>query len=114
MVLPQETKDELIDRVYQVGQAAQQKPDPDKVLRMTAFALSYLKRHDWVTFKALLNAQHASTASQAHWGAFVEVLKPHVENIEAQLPNDGKRREALLYLLGWLHRVSRFFTRGRS
>lgn len=114
MVLPQEAKKELIDRVYQVGQAAQQKPDPDKVLRMTSFALSYLKRHDWVAFKSLLDAQHASTASQAHWGAFVEVLRPHVKIIEAQFPNDGKRYKALLYLLGWLHRVSRFFTRGRS
>jgi len=112
MALPQEAKDALIQRVYQVGQAAQKKPAPDKVLRMTSFALSYLKRHDWIAFKALLDAQHASTASQAHWGAFVEVLKPHVEIVEAQFSNDGTRREAVLYLLGWLHRVSRFFTRG--
>ena len=96
--------DALVGRVRQQAHSAE---EARKVLDMTNFALVYLQRHTPEALRALLDVPHATTTVQGYWEDFVAHLRPTLERVEAAYAEPGARREALLYLLGWLHRVRR-------
>ena len=94
----------LVERVRQQAHSGE---EARKVLDMTHFALVYLQRHTPDTLHALLNVPHATTTVQGYWQDFAAYLRPTLDWVQATYPEPGSYREALLYLLGWLHRVRR-------
>jgi hypothetical protein len=96
--------DALVERVRQ------QAPSPEearKVLDMTNFALAYLRRHTPDALRILLDIPHATTTVQNYWQDLGAHLRPTLARLEAAYPEPAARWEALLYFLGWLHRVRR-------
>jgi len=90
----------LVDRVK-----SRSGGDSQKVLNMSSLALSYLLRgHSLSQFEELLQAGHASKVSQTHWQAFVTELRPVLIQLRKRVPNE-EHCQAMLYLLGWLHRL---------
>jgi hypothetical protein len=57
--------------------------------------------------RALLNVPHATTTVQGYWHDFAAHLRPTLDWMNATYPEPEGYQEALLYLLGWLHRVRR-------
>src|SRR5215831_1686220 len=94
----------LVERVRQQAHSGE---EARKVLDMTHFALVYLQRHTPDALRTLLNVPHATTTVQGYWQDFVAHLRPTLDWVKATYPEPEGYREALLYLLGWLHRVRR-------
>jgi hypothetical protein len=94
----------LVERVRQQAHTGE---EARKVLDMTHFALVYLQRHTPDALRALLNVPHATTTVQGYWQDFAAYLRPTLDWVQATYPDPESYREALLYLLGWLHRVRR-------
>jgi hypothetical protein len=96
--------DILVGRVHQEARSAE---ETRKILDMTNCALAYLQRRTPEALRALLDVPHATTTVQSYWQNFADYLRPTLDRLEADYPEPEVRREALLYLLGWLHRVRR-------
>lgn len=96
--------DALVERVRQQAPSAE---EARKVLDMTNFALAYLRRHTPDALRILLDISHATTTVQNYWQDFGAHLRPTLARLEATYPEPAARWEALLYFLGWLHRVRR-------
>jgi len=86
----------------------------ERVINMSSLALSYLLRgHSLSEFKELLQADHASDVSQKHWQPFVSQLQPFLTKLKKDVPEE-QHRQAVLYLLGWLHRLRPRHRRGST
>jgi hypothetical protein len=96
--------DALVDRVRQQVHSSE---EARKILDMTSFALTYLQCHTPDALRALLDVPHATTTVQDYWQDFADYLRPTLEHLEGAYPEPEVRQEALLYFLGWLHRVRR-------
>jgi hypothetical protein len=96
--------DALVERVRQQTRSVE---EARKVLDMTNFALAYLRRHTPDALRILLDIPHATTTVQNYWQNFGTHLRPTLDRLEATYTEPAMRQEALLYLLGWLHRVRR-------
>jgi hypothetical protein len=94
----------LVERVRQQAHSGE---EARKVLDMTHFALVYLQRHTLDALRALLHVPHATTTVQGYWQDFAAHLRPTLDRVDAAYPELEAHREAVLYLLGWLHRVRR-------
>jgi hypothetical protein len=94
----------LVERVRQQAHSGE---EARKVLDMAHFALGYLQRHTPDALRALLHVPHATTTVQDYWQDFATYLRPTLDWVQATYPEPESYREALLYLLGWLHRVRR-------
>jgi hypothetical protein len=95
--------DALVERVRQQADSAE---EARKVLDMTNFALNYLRRCTPDALRALLEVPHATTTVQKYWWNFGAHLRPTLDRLNNVYPEPAERWEALLYVLGWLHRVS--------
>jgi hypothetical protein len=96
--------DALVERVRLQAPSAE---EARKVLDMTNFALTYLRRHTPDALRLLLDIPHATTTVQNYWQEFGGHLRPTLSRLEVTYPEPPARWEALLYFLGWLHRVRR-------
>ena len=94
----------LVERVRQQAHSGE---EARKILDMTHFALVYLQHHTSDALRALLNVPHATTTVQGYWHDFAAHLRPTLDWMKATYPESEGYQEALLYLLGWLHRVRR-------
>lgn len=96
--------DALVERVRKQARSAE---EAQKVLDMTNFALAYLRRHTPDALRILLDIPHATTTVQNYWQDFGAHLRLTLARLEVTYPEPAARWEALLYFLGWLHRVRR-------
>jgi hypothetical protein len=94
----------LVERVRQRAHSVE---EARKVLDMTNFALNYLRHHTPDALRVLLDTPHATTTVQNYWQNFGAHLRPTLDLLEATYTEPDACWKALLYLLGWLHRVHR-------
>ena len=78
-----------------------------QTMRMVAPVLAHLKRRSIADTLHLLEYPHASSASQPHWIALREHVRPFLADIASTYADATQQKAAALYALGWLHRLSR-------